>query len=92
MQVLWECLQILRVTGPVIYEGLVSYILSLLPGLVGCCWHVHSGVHSAAAACAEAVACARPRVVLPPLLRWGNRMHATPALALETCPALDDLV
>ena len=88
MQVLWECLQILRVTGPAVHQSLVSSTLSLLPGLVGCCWHEHSGVHSAAAACAEALASARSGAVLPPLLRLGCRSHATPALASATYSAV----
>ena len=78
LQVLWECLQILKVTGPAMHASLTPQLLSLLPGLVGCCWHGHEGLHQAAASSAEALASAKPGDVLPPLLRCGYS-HKTSA-------------
>ena len=71
VQALWDCLQILRVTGPAMHPSLTPQLLSLLPGLVGCCWHSHTGIHQSAASCAEALVSAKSGVVLPPLLRCG---------------------
>ena len=81
VQVLWECLQILQVTGPAMHASLTPQLLSLLPGLVGCCWHPHAGAHQAAASCAEALASAKPGEVLPPLLRCAL---SEPYIALYT--------
>lgn len=71
-QALSECLHVLEVTGPAVHEALLPDIQTLLPGLVGCCAHVHSSVHSAAASCAEALASVKSDAILPLLLRYGT--------------------
>lgn len=69
VQALWECLQILEVTGPAMHPSLTPHLLLVLPGLVGCCWHAHAGIHHSAASSAVAVASAKAGDVLPALLR-----------------------
>ena len=51
------------------HAALTPQLLSLLPGLVVCCWHEHAGIHHSAASCSEALASAKPDDVLPALLR-----------------------
>ena len=83
MQALSECLQILEVTGPVMHPFLTPHLLSVLPGLVGCCWHAQAGIHHAAASSAVALASAKPGNVLPPLLRCDSSRR-TQSTALAT--------
>ena len=69
VQALWECLQILKTTGPAVHASLAPDILSLLSGLAACCCHEHSGIHWAAASCVGALASSKPDAILPVLLR-----------------------
>ena len=87
MQVLCRCIQTIRLAGPYVHVSLSAQLRSLLPGLLECCKHRHAGVQEIAASAVEALASAKPGIILPPMLRY----YLLEALIPAASTALADL-